>query len=179
MAHSDDDDAAARFERLFHDHHATVAAYVRRRSDASTADDVVAETFIVAWRRIDDVPAEPRPWLLGVARRVLSTQRRGERRRLALVDRLGAAVPAPVAPDLDMPDRGLRTALEALPDRDREALLLIGWEGLSPVEAAAVMGVSGVTMRVRLHRARRRLAHALEERGAARLHSSPAAEGEE
>jgi len=61
---------------------------VLRRVNPSTADDVVAEVFVVCWRRLDEVPVDPLPWLLGVARRVLSTQRRGERRRGALRDRL-------------------------------------------------------------------------------------------
>ncbi len=77
-----------RFELLYAKHAPAVKAYVLRRADASTADDVVAEVFVVCWRRFEEIPVDPLPWLLGVARRVLSTQRRGERRRGALHDRL-------------------------------------------------------------------------------------------
>ena len=77
-----------RFELLYAKHAPAVKAYVLRRADASTADDVVADVFVVCWRRFEEVPVDPLPWLLGVARRVLSTQRRGERRRGALHDRL-------------------------------------------------------------------------------------------
>ncbi len=77
-----------RFELLYAKHAPSVKAYVLRRADASTADDVVAEVFVVCWRRFEEIPVDPLPWLLGVARRVLSTQRRGERRRVALHDRL-------------------------------------------------------------------------------------------
>jgi RNA polymerase sigma-70 factor, ECF subfamily len=77
-----------RFELLYAKYAPAVKAYVLRRADASMADDVVAEVFVVCWRRFEDVPVDPLPWLLGVARRVLSTQRRGERRRGALHERL-------------------------------------------------------------------------------------------
>jgi RNA polymerase sigma-70 factor, ECF subfamily len=77
-----------RFELLYAKYAPAVKAYVLRRAAASTADDVVAEVFVVCWRRFEEVPVDPLPWLLGVARRVLSTQRRGERRRGALYERL-------------------------------------------------------------------------------------------
>jgi RNA polymerase sigma-70 factor (ECF subfamily) len=76
-------DAQQRFERLFRTHHAAVLAYVRRRASTERVDDAVAETFLVAWRRLDRVPDEPLPWLLGVARKVLATGARAERRRRA------------------------------------------------------------------------------------------------
>ncbi len=166
-----------KFELLYGEHAPAVKAYVLRRTQASVADDLVAEVFMVCWRRLDELPAEPLPWLLGVARRVLSTQRRGERRGVALRQRLaenGAAVEAMEAPSAAVgtlsPAVGsvgasaggaLRAALEQLSKSDREILLLIAWEGLSPTEVAAVLGVKAATMRVRLHRARRRLARAL------------------
>ncbi len=68
------------FEQLYRQHAGAVLAYARRRTTQEAADDAVAEVFLIAWRRVDDVPAEPLPWLLGVARRVLANQRRGERR---------------------------------------------------------------------------------------------------
>lgn len=179
MPSSHADDRRDRFERLFNDHHTNVRAYVRRRSDAAMVDDVVAETFLVAWRRLDAVPPEAGPWLFGVARRVLSTQRRAERRRSALLDRLSVtAPPAALSPDGLGEDDALRRALARLSERDREALLLVAWEDLSIAEAAAAMGVAPVTMRVRLHRARRRLAAALTADDGARGPSTRARECE-
>ena len=134
-------------------------AYALRRTERATAEDVVAETFVIAWRRLDEVPDPPLPWLLGVARRVLANQRRGERRRDALLDRLRrepAPQPAPVE------DGRALAALAALGERDREALLLHAWEGLDHAGAGTVMGCSAAAFAVRLHRARRRLAKELE-----------------
>lgn len=153
-----------RFELLYARHAPAVKAYVLRRSDAASADDVVAEVFVVCWRRFHELPPDALPWLLGVARRMLSTQRRSARRRAALEERLagagaGAAVePVEVTAD---EDRVLAPALARLSDADRELLLLIAWDGLSPTQAAAVLGVKPATVRVRLLRARRRLSHAL------------------
>ncbi len=182
-----------RFELLYAKHAPAVKAYVLRRADTSIADDVVAEVFVVCWRRFEEIPIDPLPWLLGVARRVLSTQRRGERRRVALRDRLAQTagssvgqapgelvgeVPGGLAGDepgglidaiprpgdgalASLADGALATAIARLSDRDRELLLLIAWEGLSPAEAASVLGVKPATARVRLLRARRRLTQAL------------------
>ncbi len=138
-----------RFELLYAKHAPAVKAYVLRRTDASIADDVVAEVFVVCWRRFEEVPVEPLPWLLGVARRVLGTQRRGERRRGALRDRLAETAAESVSScssdrdacmrlTLDVADRvlaemadtALARALARLSDADRELLLLIAWEGL-------------------------------------------------
>jgi RNA polymerase sigma-70 factor (ECF subfamily) len=182
-----------RFELLYAKHGPAVKAYVLRRAEVSAADDVVAEVFLVCWRRFDDVPVDPLPWLIGVARRVLSTQRRGERRRGALHERLAqragealVATPETLVEDLprtfvadgtgDSPgatrrigdgslaglnDAALAGALARLSATDRELLLLVAWEGLSPGEAAAVLGIKPATARVRLLRARRRLTQAL------------------
>ena len=80
--------APSRFEALFRAHAGAVRTYVRRRSDAEGADDVVAEVFLVAWRRLGDVPEDPLPWLLGVARRVLANRRRRASRDAALLNRI-------------------------------------------------------------------------------------------
>jgi RNA polymerase sigma-70 factor (ECF subfamily) len=165
------DVATERFERLFRIHHAAVVAYVRRRAPADVVDDIVSETFLVAWRRLDRVPGEPLPWLLAVARNVLATQRRGGRRRHALTLRLGRATAEgsadtePLVPRAGhaLDDR-LAGALAKLASKDREALTLVAWDGLEPHEAAFVLGESPGTFRVRLHRARGRLRGLLEER---------------
>jgi RNA polymerase sigma-70 factor (ECF subfamily) len=158
-----------RFELLYGEHAPAVKGYILRRAHPSVADDLVAEVFMVCWRRLDELPAEPLPWLLGAARRVLSTQRRAERRRGALHRRLtesGATVDSlNVGPGAD---GALRKALEQLSESDREVVLLIAWEGLTPTQVAAVLGVKAATVRVRLHRARRRLARALLREGGER-----------
>ncbi len=175
-----------RFELLYSVHAPAVKAYILRRAAPAVADDLVAEVFVVCWRRFDELPADPLPWMLGVARRVLSTQRRGERRGAALQRRLAEsggtppAFDAPSAFDTAPTSRSnagatLRTALERLSEPDRELLLLIAWEGLSPTQAAIAMGLKPATVRVRLHRARRRLARALAREGDEPLACSPLA----
>jgi RNA polymerase sigma-70 factor (ECF subfamily) len=148
-----------RFAALFARTHQPLLGYALRRvSDPADAADVVAETFLVAWRRLDDVPEgeAARPWLFGVARRVLANLYRGERRRDALADRLREQLTEVVveAPD---PDTPALAALRRLPDADQEVLRLVAWEELARDEIALVLGVSRATVRVRLHRARRRL----------------------
>jgi RNA polymerase sigma-70 factor (ECF subfamily) len=157
--------ANQRFEQIFVEHHAAVVAYVRRRAPAEAVDDAVGETFLVAWRRLSRVPQEPLPWLLTVARNVLATQRRGSRRRDALLSRLRGVEPSPYEPGLASADGGGRVleALGRLADRDREALTLTAWDGLTPEQAAAVLRESPGTFRVRLHRARKRLRQQLDE----------------
>lgn len=148
-----------RLEAIFREHYEAVLAYARRRAPASVADDAAAETFAIAWRNADKIPREPLPYLLGIARRVLATQRRASERRERLSNRLARNLVA-TSPD-DQLGEALVAALNALPDRDREVVLLIAWEGLTAREAAAVIGVSPAAVYVRLHRARRRLRAAL------------------
>jgi RNA polymerase sigma-70 factor (ECF subfamily) len=149
-----------RFECLFRENYAAVRGYALRRAPRDIAQDVVAETFLVAWRRLDDVPADALPWLYGVARRVLSNQRRSASRRAALEEQLAAATrPAAfVDPAESVDDAELvRAALARLSDREREALMLVAWHGLSGARAARVAGCSRTAFVVRLHRARARL----------------------
>jgi RNA polymerase sigma-70 factor (ECF subfamily) len=151
---------------LFRAHYRDVAAYVRRRARPDLVEDVVAETFLVAWRRLDEVPADARPWLLGVARRALATQRRSVARQRSLVTKL-ERVHEPGEQTDQTSDFGVAAALGRLPEKDREAITLVAWDGLSPSEAARVVGLSAVAFRVRLHRAKRRLRRRLH---AAALH---------
>jgi RNA polymerase sigma factor (sigma-70 family) len=160
----------ARFSRLYRAYARDVLAYaLPRAAGPENAADVVAETFLVAWRRIGDVPAgeEGRLWLYGTARRVLANQRRGERRRDRLSLRLGvelaAAVALPPAPGRE--GAALLDALAKLGEEDREVLLLAGWEELRSPQIARVLGISAVAARVRLHRARRRLRAELAAEG--------------
>jgi RNA polymerase sigma factor (sigma-70 family) len=153
------DERRRRFVELYDDHSDAVLRYALRRTHADAAGDVLAETFLVAWRRLERVPSEPRAWLLAVARRVLANHRRGDARREALVIRL-ASEPRRRHPD-PSEGAGVAGALDRLSSRDREALLLVYWDGLSPGEAAQVLGCTALAFRSRLHRARRRLSRAL------------------
>jgi RNA polymerase sigma-70 factor, ECF subfamily len=150
-----------RFEVLFRANYPAVRAYALRRTSPDAAQDVVAETFLVAWRRLDEVPADSLPWLYGVARRVLANQRRTADRSAALEDRLLGATPR--LPGRDPGDSAgdaelVRIALGRLSEASREALILVAWQGLSGARAARAAGCSRATFAVRLHRARARLA---------------------
>ncbi|MGH2916293.1 MAG: RNA polymerase sigma factor [Solirubrobacteraceae bacterium] len=161
----EDEDRRAAFERLFEANHRAVRAYVRRRAPGAV-EDVVADTFLVAWRRLDTIGDDPLPWLLGVARRTLANHFRAERRRgdLALrIERATVADEPPWEPPATM-SRELAAAVASLSAAEREALLLVAWEELEPRRAARAAGCSPAAFRVRLHRARRRVAAALPER---------------
>lgn len=153
--------AAERFEALWTEYYPSVVAYASRRAGPDVAADVAAGSFAVLWRRIDDPPAEPLPWLYAVARRELANQRRGDNRREALRSRLRLGRPDryQVPDPADGATEGLRarSALARLRPADREVLMLVAWEGLDPAQAAAALGISPAAFAVRLHRARRRL----------------------
>jgi RNA polymerase sigma-70 factor (ECF subfamily) len=175
-----------RFERIFIGHVDAVFAYAVARVDRETAYDATADTFLVAWRRLADVPDPPRAWLVGVTRRTLADQRRSQRRQLSLVARLARArvEPASMAPEDIISERSaVFAALDALREADRELLCLISWDGLDHVEAAEVLGCSPGAFKVRLHRARGRLERALADEDGRRLARSDAttqvAHGEE
>ena len=122
-----EDDRRSRAEALFAVHGGAVLAYARRRASAATADDVLSDVFLVAWRRLDDLPADPRPWLLACARSALANHRRADRRRVRLLGRLSAAGVA-ASTQIELPDGALARALAVLTERDRETLLLTAWE---------------------------------------------------
>lgn len=154
--------SASRFEELYAKYYGPVLGYVLRRAPAALAADVVADVFLVAWRRLDEVPNEPLPWLLGVARKTLANERRSGRRRAALVDVLKETSELDeVASPYDDQLRALVDAVQGLSATDRELLRLIAWDGLTTREAARVLGITHTACRVRLHRASRRLARDL------------------
>jgi RNA polymerase sigma-70 factor (ECF subfamily) len=156
-----------RLEGLFRDHARDVLAYAARRTDAATAEEVVAEVFAIAWRRLDRVPSdEPLLWLYAVARRVLANQQRAARRRARLSGVLAELTRGRAGPATEG-DGGVRDALAALSEADREVLMLVAWEGLAAPEAAVVLGCSAQAVHTRLHRARRRLEAELDRRRAA------------
>ena len=160
-----DDERRARFRALYEENYERILGYALRRVPQSDALDVVAETFTVAWRRLAHVPDgdEARLWLYGTARRVLANHERGERRRARLNGRLAAEHQTAEASD---PSRGVAAAAFArLPSADREVLALVAWEGLDARELARVIGCSPNAARIRLHRARKRLAGELDREG--------------
>jgi RNA polymerase sigma-70 factor (ECF subfamily) len=170
------DDDEEEFTALFRRHYPRVLAFVSRRTDQSRAHDVVAETFAIAWRHFRRLPAEPLPWLYRVARNSLANEDRTARRQLRLAERIagrGVEHAADHAVSV-VADAGLRDALARLSPADREALLLVGWEGLNNHDAAKVMGCSAVAFKVRLHRARQRLARLLDAADRADTTSAPA-----
>ena len=152
------------FDELYREHAGHVLAYCLRRGP-DTAEDALAETFAVAWRRRDAIPEEPLPWLYGVARRVLANQRRSARRQGAVADRL-AAEPRPEGREAEP----VLAALAQLRPADRELLLLVAWEGLTHAQVAQALGTTTAACRVRLFRARRRLERLLAGEEPAAVH---------
>jgi DNA-directed RNA polymerase specialized sigma24 family protein len=150
----------SRLNELHAEHFEAVRRYVWRR-DPALADDVVAETFLVAWRRIDEVPSDARPWLIGVARNVRLNVRRSAQRQRALADRVAHSESDIAVPDPWKPGGAVRAALASLSDRDREILLLAVWDELDHAQIAVAVGCSRANVSLRLHRARRRFAAAL------------------
>jgi RNA polymerase sigma-70 factor (ECF subfamily) len=150
-------DEQGEFEALFRDTRAPLLAYLTRRTQSEDAADLLAEVYLVAWRRRADLPPgdERRLWLYGVARRLLAEHHRVAWQR---VDTEGVADGAHTAEGPGEDDRrshgrgdALRRALESLSDLDRDLVTLTAWERLSPAEAARVVGITAGTARVRLH----------------------------
>ena len=161
--------AHARFAKLYREEGRAILAYALRRvGDREDAADVVAETFLVAWRRLDEVPIGDagRLWLYGVARLTLANLHRSERRRTRLGRRLADTLRTEpnAQPATDGEAGEVLRAIAGLGEEDRELLLLVSWEGLSPSEAARVLGITTLAARSRLHRARRKLRNLLDER---------------
>ncbi|MFD7972273.1 RNA polymerase sigma factor [Streptomyces clavifer] len=183
-------DREARFEALVGVVAEPLHRYLRRRAEPGAVDDVLAETMLVLWRRLEDVPGlgaghrpEPAgvlPWCYGVARGCLANARRAEARRLRLVERLTRATRAPASwPGAqDIGDGELDSALARLSPVDREVLLLWAWEGLAPREIAEAIGMTPNAVSIRMHRAKRRLAAMLERKnGVPAAHKSGEGQG--
>jgi RNA polymerase sigma factor (sigma-70 family) len=160
---------AERFESLFASYGSDIVAYCEwRAASVSDAQDAVADVFLTAWRRLDELPDgdAARVWLYATARKVLANQRRSSRRRAALSERLALeAAPAPqhVPSSSGREETLVREAIRRLGPGDREVLLLAEWEGLSAPQIATVLGCLAVTARGRLYRARRRFRAVYEE----------------
>lgn len=163
-------DAEAHFDTLFRSHHLQVLAYCMRRVDRADAEEVAAEVFTVAWRRLGDVPPGDRalPWLYGIARHTIANQWRANRRRRNLAAKLrGLRATEPAPPDLvvvqRLEDRRLVAALSTLSSADQEVLRLAIWEKLSHRDIGEVLGCSEQAVGQRISRARKKLARVLEQ----------------
>lgn len=163
------DERRLRFETLYTANHDRILGFLMRRvADPQDAADLLGETFLTAWRRLEAVPAgdEARLWLYGVARNLLANHHRGERRRSDLARHLREDVAAahrmPRAPAYDGDVSQIGGAFRSLPEGDQELLALVGWEGLDHAQIAKVLGCSRNAVRIRLHRARKRFNRALE-----------------
>jgi RNA polymerase sigma-70 factor (ECF subfamily) len=160
------DDPLERFAGLYDQYYRNVLRYALQHAERVSAEDVASEAFLIAWRRLPDVPEPPLPWLLGVARNLLRKQAEDGRRRRLLADRMAAMTSAADVTAWDAGEHVVERAtalqvLASLPERDVEALTLVTWHGLDAREAAAVLGCSPRAFTVQLHRARRRLIRAL------------------
>ena len=156
--------AEERFEHLFAITYDDLCRFVRRRID--DGDDVVADAFLVAWRRMGDVPAadgDARAWLFGTARKLMANRRRKDARMVAW-SRTDLTSPTTADPSTAVDARlDLGRAFATLAGRDQECLALVAWDGLTAGQAAVVLGISTNAFTVRLHRARQRLRAALAD----------------
>jgi RNA polymerase sigma factor (sigma-70 family) len=166
-------DDAQRFTALYRAHHSLVRDFARRRVGVDLAQEVVAETFLVAWRRLDDIPGTAIPWLYRVALYEIANLRRRQAKAARLHDALRedgiATAKGDDADDITELARAVGVAFATLNSRDQEILRLAAWEQLSSSEGAAVLQCSVPAYRMRLHRARIRLASA----SGARVHVRP------
>ena len=149
-----------RFRRLVRDHSPEVGNYLRRRLyplSAADLDDLVEETMLVVWRRIDDIPADAElPWMIGVARNILRNARRNQGRRSAFESTLAPPAHGASAEDHVIADASVREALRALSDDDREILMMNAWDGLSTESIGIALVITTNAAAVRLSRAQAR-----------------------
>ena len=161
----EDTDRRALIDVWFRHYAARLMAYLLHRTDPQTAQDVLQEVFVIAFRKADVVPEPPLGWLFGTGRRVLANRQRGARRQDHLIARLMDDVGAEADRDTAELKLAFAQTLATLAPADREVLTLTGWYELTPAQAAEALGCSASAYAVRLHRARKRLAAALDAAG--------------
>lgn len=157
--------AHARITSALTESSSDLLAYLQRRVGFDEAPDLLGETMVVAWRRVDELPRDPeqaRMWLFGIARKTLLNHSRGERRRWALSDRIrGDSITEIVSPAADH-GAEVRDAVARLDADLIELVQLVHWEGMTIAQAAALLGVSDSTARIRYARAKEQLRATLE-----------------
>jgi RNA polymerase sigma-70 factor (ECF subfamily) len=162
--------AARKLDELFRAHERRVLAYaVRRTPSVADAEDAAAETFSIAWRKIEVAPGDALPWLFSIARRVISNQRRGRRRRAWLLLKLErhASAESAILPERAGSDGPALAALARLRSDDQEILRLVAWDELDHRAVGLVLGITPNAVAIRLHRARKRFRdELLKESGA-------------
>jgi RNA polymerase sigma-70 factor, ECF subfamily len=161
-----DESRRERFEAVAPELIEPLRRFLTRRTDAATADDVLAETLLVCWRRVAELPEEPLPWAYGVARNCLRNAERSARRQDRVAARLAAEPVDPGPPE----DSALHEALARLRPDDAELLRLWAWEQLTPAEIATVLGITANAASIRLHRAREKLKDSLRKTAGAAGH---------
>ncbi|WP_346384186.1 sigma-70 family RNA polymerase sigma factor [Nocardioides sp.] len=164
-----EDEAAerrARFEDLVPGLLEPLRRFLARRTDPATAEDALADTLLVCWRRLEDLPEDPLPWAYGVARNCLANAERSARRQQRVAAKISAVDPPAAATDgPEPPDTTVGEALSALRPNDAELLRLWAWEQLSPAEIATVLDITANAASIRLHRARGKLKDQLRKMG--------------
>jgi RNA polymerase sigma-70 factor (ECF subfamily) len=181
MAMGSQADMRSRFETIWNEHRLQVLAYCLRRISGADAEDACAETFLVVWRRLDEVPPPPKTllWIFGIARHVLSNQNRAFYRRGRLRERLTNLGVSPSSDPVDFvvqstEGRRVAEAVNRLKPTDREIVRLDAWEDLTREEISEVMGMTRAAVDQRIHRAYERLSRALAPT-ISPIHSPPVA----
>ncbi|MFE9171124.1 RNA polymerase sigma factor [Streptomyces kebangsaanensis] len=156
------------FEEVYRETSLPVLRYLRRRLPAEEAEDALSEVYLTAWRRRHDLQGDALPWLYGIARLVVSNAVRSAGRSYRLVELMQATVdgrPGPAAEERAVDRIAAAEAMDRLSEADREALVLVAWDGMDVRQAAQVAGCGAAAFSVRLHRARKRLETLLGEGG--------------
>ncbi|BBH70952.1 DNA-directed RNA polymerase sigma-70 factor [Actinoplanes sp. OR16] len=164
----------ARFEAVAPAVIDAVRRYLARRTDPATADDVLSETLLICWRRLDDMPEERVLWAYGIARRCLANAERGRRRQARVAAKVARLdPPQTVTESHHDEDDELTAAMATLRPEDAELLRLWAWEDLAPGQIAVVLGVSVNAVHIRLHRAKAKLRERLDQAGGKRKAGNP------
>lgn len=159
------DQRSERFEAMAREVIEPVRRYlVRRAGDSVSADDVLADTLLVCWRRFEEIPDDPLPWVYGVARNCLANAERGVRRQHRVAAKLSVLDPPRETAAADDPAaERVREAIAQLRPAEAELIRLWAWEELGPAEIAVALEISPNAVSIRLHRARQKLKEILRK----------------